>query len=362
MQKLLESLPFHNFVDPCHSLALAGIVLLCAGCQLDGLQTFPNSNDDVEETEGADLGLHTTDTESSDQILRDSRTTPPSDVSNGPDVSDAAGLSDHTAGDLRAIDDATAEDQTEDSGAGQDIQSDGGPNAADSGVDATATDLGQAPDIGSEPGTCPSDMLAVDDFCIDRYEAPNQEGELPFVMFTFIQAEAWCEERGRRLCYDDEWTTACEGPDESTYPYGNNHVTSRCNDDKVWRAYNSTELQKWPASIATPAIETLDQLFAAARDYSAAGGQSADHVESLYQGSAAGEYPDCTNSYGVRDMQGNVEEWTRRRDGGSGPLFHGNLKGRFWAETRTCQGNVNVHGDAFRFYEIGFRCCMDRPE
>jgi len=61
---------------------------------------------------------------------------------------------------------------------------------------------------------------------------------------------------------------------------------------------------------------------------------------------------------GAYDLCGNVEEWTRRRDGGE-PQFHGKLKGRYWAETRTCQNGVISHGDGFRFYEIGFRCCRD---
>jgi formylglycine-generating enzyme required for sulfatase activity len=85
---------------------------------------------------------------------------------------------------------------------------------------------------------------------------------------------------------------------------------------------------------------------------------AADHVESLYQGEGSGENEGCTNETGVSDLTGNVEEWTRRRDGGR-PDFHGNLKGRYWADTRTCQNSITGHGDTFRFYEIGFRCCRD---
>lgn len=39
--------------------------------------------------------------------------------------------------------------------------------------------------------------------------------------------------------------------------------------------------------------------------------------------------------------------------------FHGCLKGRYWADTRTCQDIILTHGDLFRFYEIGFRCCKN---
>lgn len=81
---------------------------------------------------------------------------------------------------------------------------------------------------------------------------------------------------------------------------------------------------------------------------------------SLYQGTAAGERPDCVAEAGVEDLVGNVEEWVRRRDGGDGPQFSGALVGRYWAESRTCRSRVTSHGNAFRFYEIGFRCCRDR--
>jgi len=67
-----------------------------------------------------------------------------------------------------------------------------------------------------------------------------------------------------------------------------------------------------------------------------------------------------THQPGVcNDLCGNVEEWTRRRNGGGGAQFLGNLKGRYWAEARTCQSGVTTHANAFRFYEIGFRCCAD---
>ena len=87
----------------------------------------------------------------------------------------------------------------------------------------------------------------------------------------------------------------------------------------------------------------------------------ADHVEAIYQGEPSGSNAGCVGPAEVYDLVGNVEEWTRRRDGGV-PDFHGSLKGRYWAESRTCQSRVTTHGDYFRFYEIGFRCCLDVAE
>jgi hypothetical protein len=205
---------------------------------------------------------------------------------------------------------------------------------------------------------CPSDMVQLDAVCMDRYEAPNVAGELPLVMYTFLEAEAWCAARDKRLCFDDEWRGACAGRANTAYPYGAAHRPGICRDEARWRAYNQTLLNGWPAGASGPQHNSLDALLADVRTRGAAAQAAADHIEALYQGAGSGQYAGCTNETGVMDLTGNVEEWTRRRDGGMAN-FHGNLKGRYWAETRTCQSNITTHGDTFRFYEIGFRCCRD---
>lgn len=231
------------------------------------------------------------------------------------------------------------------------------------GADAGPTDATlDAPIDGGalDAAACPADMLEVGATCMDRYEAPNRAGALPLVMYTFVEAEAWCAARDRRLCFDDEWLAACAGPDGLAYPYGATRVPGTCNDDATWRAYTQSLLNGWPAAASSPTIDSLDALFAAARAVSPTAAAAADHVAALYQGSGGGARAGCVGPAGVYDLVGDVEEWTRRRDGGQ-PQFHGNLKGRYWAEARTCQSSVLVHGDTFRFYEIGFRCCRDRP-
>lgn len=238
------------------------------------------------------------------------------------------------------------------------------PDARDGSDDASPADAPDASEDAAEsapdgPGSpCPDDMALVGDACVDLYEAPNHEGAVPLVMYSLIEADAWCTARGKRLCYDDEWQAACEGPQATAYPYGNDHQPGVCNDDKIWRTYNQSLLNGWPGSASGPDIESLADLLGAARAVSPTAAAAADHVESLYQGEPGGDNPGCAGVDGVYDLCGNVEEWTLRRDGGE-PDFHGNLKGRYWAESRTCQSNVTVHGDYFRFYEIGFRCCRD---
>ncbi len=246
-----------------------------------------------------------------------------------------------------------------DAAAGDEQPDSDAPDMADE-VSFPGMDASDGRETGEEAGAppCPDDMVLWGGVCIDSYEAPNVAGRLPLVMYNLVEAEAWCQARGKRLCYDDEWQAACEGPNATSYPYGDLHEPGVCNDDKTWLTYNQSLLDGWPSGVSTPEVESLDALLDAARAVSVTAAAAADHVEWLYQGSAAGDHPGCTGPSGVFDLCGNVEEWTLRRDGGTAD-FHGNLKGRYWAESRTCQGNVKVHGDYFRFYEIGFRCCRD---
>src|SRR5262249_5892922 len=118
--------------------------------------------------------------------------------------------------------------------------------------------LDAAPRADVVHGNCPDDMVPVGDACMDIYEAPNRAGAEPLVMYTFVEAEAWCDARGKRLCFDDEWTSACAGPDGWAYPYGPTREPGRCNDDKVWRAYSQSALDGWPYGVSAPDIDTLD--------------------------------------------------------------------------------------------------------
>ena len=234
-----------------------------------------------------------------------------------------------------------------------------------SGDPGSPTPPDDVPEVGEpDPGPpppCPADMVFVADgqFCIDRFEAPNAVGELPLVMFHFLEAESWCEARSKRLCFDDEWTQACAGPEGLSYPYGNEHVSGTCNDDKLWKPYSQPKLNGWPWKVGgVDEVETLESYLELVSALGTGAASAADHVLSIYQATPGGDKTGCGGAYGVFDLQGNVEEWTRRADGGKKD-FHGNLKGRYWAEVRTCQAGVKTHGDSFRFYEIGFRCCSE---
>ncbi|HEX4445973.1 MAG TPA: SUMF1/EgtB/PvdO family nonheme iron enzyme [Polyangiaceae bacterium] len=227
---------------------------------------------------------------------------------------------------------------------------DDGDEEGDDGTSAGATSTGatpgallaDAPDGGKRKlprGGCPSTMVRASTYCIDRYEAPNRRGAHPLVMQSANDANAWCTEHDKRMCTEDEWIGACQGPEHRAYPYGNEHVDSRCNDDKIWQKVDEGLLAKWPSPEAKA------------------------HAKEVYQATPSGSKRKCTSEYGARDLTGNVEEWVvrTREHANAWPYI---LIGCYWSgcyggNKPTCHSTNNAHGPDFRFYETGFRCCKD---
>jgi len=169
------------------------------------------------------------------------------------------------------------------------------------------------------------------DFCIDRYEYPNVAGAHPMAMVAWHEAEALCAEQGKRLCDEAEWTFACEGEEAMPYPYGYARDAEACVVDRPWRPYNPKALVP--------------------RDAPAAGSE----IARLWQASASGARPRCVSPFGVHDMTGNVDEWTRGVRRGERPSI---LKGGYWGPVRTrCRPSTRSHDENHVFYQQGFRCC-----
>jgi len=169
-------------------------------------------------------------------------------------------------------------------------------------------------------------------FCMDQYEAPNRAGERPLVMTDFRQATKWCEQRGKRLCTEQEFETACEGPRLQPYFYGFQVDASVCNSGKPWLQFDGDALN-------------------------AGGDKAKKEVERLWQGAASGAFGRCRTSDGIYDLLGNVEEWVVAR---KGRRYPGALMGGFWAKPWTgCRGTNDAHQPGFVFYEVGWRCCGD---
>lgn len=210
-------------------------------------------------------------------------------------------------------------------------------------------------------GGCPKGMLRVTDamfdFCIDRFEASlvrvsdgtawspylnpgmtavravSVEGVVPQGYINGVQAAAACAAAGKRLCDDDEWLRACQGPTDTTYPYGNTLVLGECNDHRQIH----------------PAIQyfgTTDSWIFSEIDNAC--------LNQLPQGlDKTGARQGCVTAEGALDMMGNLHEWT------SDPA--GTFRGGFYVDTVQngpgCLYATKAHDTSHWDYSTGFRCC-----
>lgn len=184
-------------------------------------------------------------------------------------------------------------------------------------------------------------MVDVKVACIDRYEAPNEEGATPLRMQSSEDGQAWCEARNKRLCSEDEWVRACEGPEQLPFPYGKTYQSGVCNDDGHYISANWKTLGKWPAEDAKSEVARLDQ------------------------SEPSGKRASCVSAEGVFDLTGNVAEWVVRTRKNETNFSHV-VKGCFWGRcfrpphTPSCDYVNFAHPAGYRSYEMGFRCCRDR--
>jgi formylglycine-generating enzyme required for sulfatase activity len=210
-------------------------------------------------------------------------------------------------------------------------------------------------------GPCPEGMANIDGtFCIDRYEdavdvriddqwvhhspfeqvagarvrAVSVRGRVPQAYISGEEAAKACAESDKRLCTEEEFRTACMGPNKTVYPYGNDRIDGLCNDlrDKhpvvelfgtdqgVWDGVhmNDSRINQLPHTVLT-----------------------------------AGKKPFCTNSYGVYDMVGNLQEWTSTPSG----VFVGGFYVAPDLNGHGCTMRTTAHPPSYHDYSIGFRCC-----
>jgi formylglycine-generating enzyme required for sulfatase activity len=244
------------------------------------------------------------------------------------------------------------------SGQSHDVGSDVSAGTASASPGASAVGAGSAfaadptATRGPPSGRCPTDMADVGVACIDRYEAPNREGETPLVMQNLPDAEAWCRERGKRLCAEEEWLRACRGPNGWPYPYGPTYQEHACNHDATYIAPSWKRLGKWPSEEAKAEVARLNQA------------------------EPSGSRPRCVTPEGVFDLTGNVSEWVVRQHPNPRPHPEACLtpeqekhrylvKGCYWGKCYrvphepACDYVNCSHPEGFRSYEFGFRCCAD---
>ena len=146
--------------------------------------------------------------------------------------------------------------------------------------------------------------------------ACSRAGVLPWNRVTYAQAQAACALAGARLCMEDEWQEACEGPTNLIYPYGGAYDGSNCN--------------------------------------------GSDYL--LDASTPTGDAMDCfSSSTGTWDMSGNLREWTMdyrgQTDDGEN-LF--TLRGGSYLDSDdglTCQFTGSVYVESAFTPQVGFRCC-----
>ena len=174
-------------------------------------------------------------------------------------------------------------------------------------------------------------------FCIDQYEYPNQKGAHPPWMVDWYTAMGLCAAEGKRLCYESEWVAACEGPDETPFPYGWERSKQKCNIDNPWINPSLSKVYSRKPSVSEPELKRLDQ--------------------SVPSGSMEG----CVSGYGVYDLTGNLDEWALAdRDRPEERAVFAALKGGAWGHVRNaCRPVTTSHDALFRYYFVSFRCCQD---
>ncbi len=168
-------------------------------------------------------------------------------------------------------------------------------------------------------------------FCMDRYEWPGTPGAQPRVLVDYFEAERSCKSVGKRMCKEDEFYLACEGPEHWPYAWGHVRHPSPCNID---RPYMMVDWMKW--------AKGREAMYEEARKLD----------QALPIGASK-----CWSPYGVHDIAGNVDEWTTARPGRD---LQGSLMGGYWGPVQNaCRYVTTVHGPEFMFYQIGFRCCSE---
>jgi len=250
---------------------------------------------------------------------------------------------------------------------------DGSAEAASDSDGSVASSDSSIPSADAGPDTgCPSEMIRIEQFCVDRWEATVVElddagvesphspydvvdglrvraksvgGVYPQGYISQVEATAACAEAGKRLCAPDEFSLTCRGvqSDASTpyYPYGGTtHEPGVCNEGKgsTVERYFGSDPSKWTyADFNDPILNEWD------------GGLA-----------RTGEFTGCVSPHGAYDCVGNLHEWT---DEPADTKGHGRFHGGFYGDAEEnghgCLYVTSAHELTYHDYSTGFRCCKD---
>jgi formylglycine-generating enzyme len=207
------------------------------------------------------------------------------------------------------------------------------------------------------PTVCKSAQTVHLHFCIDRFEWPNKEGQIPQDWMTWFDAKKTVESVGKRLCTHREWTLAAEGPNAHPVPYGDGYHrdSTACNFDRNRRYADVTETDEFKAL----GLKGIDPK------------QSVTPNDAMSKALRmflvpSGSKPNCVSDYGVHDMSGNIDEWVVNESSNdlcvnksSGNCRSGLMGGHVWHVRNASRPMTTAHGAAFGWYETGTRACKD---
>ncbi len=177
-------------------------------------------------------------------------------------------------------------------------------------------------------------------FCIDRYEYPNQAGAHPVWNATWYQAQATCQSKGKRLCWASEWTAACEGPEHTPFPYGWERDHDTCNMDNFF-----IDPRKGDGGFLFSSHDKAVQH---------------KELSRLDQSLPSGALKDCKSGFGVYDQPGNWDEWVVSDQKPQHKSKWAGLKGGAWGHVRNaCRPMSFSHTPEEWYYFWSFRCCKD---
>lgn len=175
-------------------------------------------------------------------------------------------------------------------------------------------------------------------FCMDRWEYPNREGELPMTLVDWGTAAALCQKQNKRLCSEAEFNLACEGEQMQPYATGFERAAHKCNIDQPFSKRPRVILQPDAECQATP--------------------KCARERARLDKRHRIGEDRACVSPFGIYDLNGNVNEWVALP--GNQPPHRAALKSGWWGPVRNrCRAIAASHKESYIGYEVGFRCCSD---
>lgn len=165
--------------------------------------------------------------------------------------------------------------------------------------------------------------------------AVSRPGVIPQGYLSFPLAKRVCENAGKRLCSEEEWTTACKGARHTQYPYGGNYFRFTCN---VHRLSHPAFVLHGDASLGhtDPRLNLIDE-------------EGKDPLLRLTGGT-----PACASHWGddtIFDMVGNLDEWVEDDTG----VFVGGFYSR--GTTEGCDARIASHSAAYYDYSLGTRCC-----